>query len=551
MKAKNILQQVRERELTDKELKRREEIADDLPDAEFKKRYGAAWKGIKMATATNMAKKEEVKPSEKEFKPHMMYDPETGKGYKADSYDDHLRMKKMGYTHEKPQEEDISELINYSRQLKDPKKEVMVMHKKDGRAFVVDRKDEPKWLKQGYIRVEQREEMIESKMGAFFLDMQIDAQEMSERDFIKKYSNQMGMNANELKRLHKEFNEEFVSERNKFKTQKDIAFRKNFTKKDFKDNEKVNNHSENAYQLAHAFGSAEEIKRMEQILKFIDQRGYIDKISYQYQLKITKKYFSKLKEENLKEENLQEGMNADTAKAILKMREKDKFEIFSGDYVPMIYLSNADRKALKDAGHAMTRDIPKPNFGTTVTSILNVANGSSRNTDQAGMYDTETDDMKGKNPAVINMKKSFKKIGYPKTVGDLVKMTGLRLNSNDPSKNEEVDNSLMAQATRVISQTAIREKIDPADIDNIATADDRKAADKNIIIQLRRAQDMQGKADVTFKDKPNKKEKIDIRVINKALDMFDKMKPNDKAKMQKTIGKSYRDLLKTVQRGRV
>jgi hypothetical protein len=184
-----------------------------------------------------------------------------------------------------------------------------------------------------------------------------------------------------------------------------------------------------------------------------------------------------------------------------------------------------------------------------------VANGSSRNHEDAGMYDTETDDMKGKNPAVINMKKfvrgDFQKIGHPKTVGDLVKMTGLRLNSNDPSKNEEVDNSLMAQATRVISHTSIKEKIDPADIDNIATADDRKAADKNIIIQLRRAQDMQGKADVTFKDKPNKKEKIDIKVINKALDMFDKMRPNDKAKMQTTIGKSYRDLLKTVQRGRI
>ena len=116
---------------------------------------------------------------------------------------------------------------------------------------------------------------------------------------------------------------------------------------------------------------------------------------------------------------------------------------------------------------------------------------------------------------------------------------------------EEVDNSLMAQATRVISQTSIKEKIDPADVDNIATADDRKAADKNIIIQLRRAQDMQGKADVTFKDKPSKKEKIDIKVINKALDMFDKMRPNDKAKMQTMIGKSYRDLLKTVQRGRI
>jgi len=314
-------------------------------------------------------------------------------------------------------------------------------------------------------RTQEGKIVKESKMGELFLDMQMDAQEMSERDFIKTYSKQ-GFQAAELKRMHKEFNEEVI-----------------------------------------------------------------------------------------REENLQEGMNADTAKAILKISLKNKFEVLRGDYVPMLYLSNADRKALKDAGHKMTRDIPKPDFGATVTGILNVANGSSRNHEDAGMYDTETDDMKGKNPAVINMKKfvrgDFQKIGHPKTVGDLVKMTGLRLNSNDPSKNEEVDNSLMAQATRVISHTSIKEKIDPADIDNIATADDRKAADKNIIIQLRRAQDMQGKADVTFKDKPSKKEKIDIRVINKALDMFDKMRPNDKAKMQTMIGKSYRDLLKTVQRGRI
>jgi len=121
--------------------------------------------------------------------------------------------------------------------------------------------------------------------------------------------------------------------------------------------------------------------------------------------------------------------------------------------------------------------------------------------------------------------------------------------------NEEVDNSLMAQATRVISQTSIKEKIDPADVDMKATAADRKAADKNIIIQLRRAQDMvkqtgrQDQTGIEFLDK--KKQKVDSKIINKALDMFDRMKPNDKQKMQQSIGKSYRDLLKTVQRGRV
>jgi len=41
----------------------------------------------------------------KDFKTHMMYDPKTGKGYEAKTMDDHLRMKKMGYSHEKPKTE--------------------------------------------------------------------------------------------------------------------------------------------------------------------------------------------------------------------------------------------------------------------------------------------------------------------------------------------------------------------------------------------------------------------------------------------------------------
>lgn len=43
---------------------------------------------------------------EDKFEPHMMYDPKTGKGYNAKKKEDHLRMKKMGYTHDKPEEID-------------------------------------------------------------------------------------------------------------------------------------------------------------------------------------------------------------------------------------------------------------------------------------------------------------------------------------------------------------------------------------------------------------------------------------------------------------
>ena len=49
---------------------------------------------------------------EDDFKPHMMYDPKTGKGYKAEKPEDHERMKKLGYTHEKPEKVDEVEEPN-------------------------------------------------------------------------------------------------------------------------------------------------------------------------------------------------------------------------------------------------------------------------------------------------------------------------------------------------------------------------------------------------------------------------------------------------------
>jgi hypothetical protein len=56
-----------ERDLTPDEEKRREEIAKDLPDDDFKNRYGDKWMQVKMATATNMVKKEEVDLDEAKF----------------------------------------------------------------------------------------------------------------------------------------------------------------------------------------------------------------------------------------------------------------------------------------------------------------------------------------------------------------------------------------------------------------------------------------------------------------------------------------------------
>ena len=100
---------ISERDLTDAEEKRREEIAKDLPDQEFKDRYGARWKSVKMASATKMAKKESLEEAR-----------------------------------EKP-----------ARQLLNPNREEMVVKKNT--VIVIDKKELDKYLKRGWELAEEVE----------------------------------------------------------------------------------------------------------------------------------------------------------------------------------------------------------------------------------------------------------------------------------------------------------------------------------------------------------------------------------------------------------
>jgi len=45
---------------------------------------------------------QESEKDKKDFKPHLMYDPKTGKAEKAETYERHLELGKKGYVHEKP-----------------------------------------------------------------------------------------------------------------------------------------------------------------------------------------------------------------------------------------------------------------------------------------------------------------------------------------------------------------------------------------------------------------------------------------------------------------
>jgi hypothetical protein len=66
------------------------------------KNYKPAKPGSKDRPSKEAWKKAQSADEEKEFKPHMMYDPKTGKAVEAKTYKQHLQLKEKGYTHEKP-----------------------------------------------------------------------------------------------------------------------------------------------------------------------------------------------------------------------------------------------------------------------------------------------------------------------------------------------------------------------------------------------------------------------------------------------------------------
>jgi len=82
--------------------------SDNVKDAEAAKKRAAT----AQSDLDSFRKKTGVtSESSDDFEPHMMYDPKTGKGTMAKVEADHIRMKKMGYSHDKP---DVKESVRES-----------------------------------------------------------------------------------------------------------------------------------------------------------------------------------------------------------------------------------------------------------------------------------------------------------------------------------------------------------------------------------------------------------------------------------------------------
>jgi len=119
-------------------------------------------------------------------------------------------------------------------------------------------------------------------------------------------------------------------------------------------------------------------------------------------------------------------------------------------------------------------------------------------------------------------------------------------NAYKPAPGDKDKKTKPSQYTKKFKQMYGERRIDPADIDISATDDDIAAADKNIMMQLRKSVSLRGNFPVQFMDK--KKVKVSSKIAQAVQTKYDSMKKaSDKEKFQSKISKSYKDLLKALK----
>ena len=135
----------------------------------------------------------------------------------------------------------------------------------------------------------------------------------------------------------------------------------------------------------------------------------------------------------------------------------------------------------------------------------------------------------------------------PEEIAKLMKLDVKTIKSLMSSHHpEDVEESAASDARRAMRRDKDFSRRDSADDDTDATADDVKGASKNIMMQMRKAQSLNGRFDVEFADK--KKVKIPAKMAIAVQQKYNSMKrPAEKEKFQAKIGKSYKDMLSALK----
>jgi hypothetical protein len=378
--------------------------------------------------------------SQEDFKPHMMYDPKTGKGYKADTYADHVKMDKMGYTHEKPELEEGAE--NYTM-------------KKGTYTRKVDGKTADKMKKDGW-KLVAREEVEEGAARAPLAKQpsKMTPAEKKKRDEKRK---KLGW------KTHKDFREEL-----------DEAFQQFLDKSpsNWGEDKVVAYGEKKGHKVIGVVGTG----KVDGIVLFGLDAG-------------DKKYVGK--EAKVK-----------TGQTVFRYATRNSM---AGDLFPLIKIDVKRGLMYHLTQASSSGDIDHAEFESRSVKLKYLRFAATAN----------LRDVTGFDPGFGSMKEN----------------TGFDLDTH-------MEN---ARAKRDAMSAMGKRGKDSADIDTDATDDDRKAASKNVLMQIRKLSDLPKGGEIEFEG--GKKGKISQDDATKVVKMFNTLKkPQDKAKFQKVISKDLRTI---------
>jgi len=234
-------------------------------------------------------------------------------------------------------------------------------------------------------------------------------------------------------------------------------------------------------------------------------------------------------------------------------KKKDHDEIFS--VVSERKLTDAEMDKREKVAKAIEKDNPDMPMGKKMAIATNVAKGVQMENDE---YDNEggmaLQQLKVAKDAAMELCDIIKKDdNLPEWVqSKLTKavdyMDSVRDYMSSKDTEEYVDEaSAYADARRDMGGRGAQRGMAPLkkDVDNSATDADKKAANKNIIMQMRKAADLPNGADVLF---PSGKKKVDRRTAQQVLLKFNSLKKSfEKEKFQKSI-RSLSDVKKMIGR---
>ena len=480
---------ISERDLTDAEEKRREEIAKDLPDQEFKDRYGARWKDVKMATATKMAKKESLDEGVRwkvkiEGLPPVYMDAGSASEVRTklrklvkqpdmvqdiDRVTDTQMKKDLRDRLAGKDKEEIEEAREKpARQLLNPNKEEMVVKKNT--VIVIDKKDLDKYLKKGWGLAED-----------------VKLEEMNPTDHVKKKGDKYCVyNA-------------------------DGSIAKEFDNKEDADKYAIANHDK--------LMAKEEVELDEQFDYVLLDKD--NKIIARYKGRDAKK------QAELNKKGAEKKLGVKKPIKVYPIRPTDKKKI--GDTVLAI-------------GEAKLIDKPTGEVLKT-GSKKEMETERKRNRDELQVK--EWFKSKGIDVTIRkldNATQAYVRLGktIPNEIReDLVKIQYGKLPVEFQDKNNIVYGNFKENS--ITMNNEFWKKVFEARKD-----DPSQEQDTNIIMQLRKSVSLRGMKDVEFED--GKKEKVKPKIANAVMDKFNSYRTTDqKLKFQQKIAKSYKDLLSALK----